>query len=499
MDKIEKIMLHSKHLTLLYVEDNLESRESTLLILEEFFDNIIVAVDGADGYQKFQENENEIDLILTDINMPRLNGLGMIKKILEIKSGIPTIILSAHDESRYLIESIDLGVNNFLFKPMNINKLLDILEKIIENLALIYEAKANLQLLQEYHDVMDKSSIVSKTNLDGVITYVNDKFCKVSAYDRDEIIGKTHYIIKHPDNSSPLYEDIWKTIQNSKQVWRGIMKNLSKNQEDYYLDSTIKPIMNNQGEIVEYISLQHDVSELINLNNQINSLHAYDEEQQNIAREKLEVGIVNHFNEDEAKIIYVPLDILSGDFYSLYKSKNGSTFLYIIDGQGHGISPALTVFSVSSTVNNLIDSVSTLEELVEKAFPIIKTFLGEIEQLSFTIIMISEDSKTISYTSGGMYPFLIKTPDEIVRIKANNTPFMNFSPNPIVNRVDIGEWDSIVAYSDGLVEHKNSDLDEFNPEKLINEPSLINSAMDIISKSDLDDDITVLYLKNSKD
>jgi len=90
---INDLVTYSKNLKLLYVEDNEEAREAVLVMLNEFFNNITVAIDGQDGLDKF--NINNFDLIITDINMPKLNGLEMIREIKEINKNIPILILSA--------------------------------------------------------------------------------------------------------------------------------------------------------------------------------------------------------------------------------------------------------------------------------------------------------------------------------------------------------------------------------------------------------------------
>ena len=84
---IDDVIKHTIKLNLLYVEDNDEARETSMFIFEEFFQNITIAVDGEDGFEKFKENP-DIDIIVTDIDMPRLSGLGMIRKIREIDKEI---------------------------------------------------------------------------------------------------------------------------------------------------------------------------------------------------------------------------------------------------------------------------------------------------------------------------------------------------------------------------------------------------------------------------
>lgn len=494
MYNLKNIIKHSKKLKLLYVEDNKEARNSTALILEEFFDNIVLAENGEDGYSKFKENE--IDLIITDINMPKLNGLEMIEKINKIDRDTPTIVLSAHNESKFLVESIELGVSNFIFKPVDINRLCSVLELVLEKIILKNEAKANLQLLNEYHDIIDKSSIVSKTDLDGIITYVNDEFCKISGYTRDELIGGTHKIVGHIDSISSAYIELRGSTKDEKSIWKGMLKNFSKNKKDYFVDCIIKPIVNSDGVITEYISVEYDITQRITLHKKLEELHLYDTQQQQIAKEKLEVGIVNHLHEDDAKVIYAPLDIMSGDFYSIFTLRDNSKFIYIIDGQGHGISPSLTVFSISSTIYNLIDKVSELQELVDDVFPTIQLFLGEIEQLSYTMIMISADGKTISYSAGGMYPFLIKKDSDVQRVKSNNMPFMNFSQTPMVTTLQNCSWDSLLLYSDGLVEHRDAKLEKFTPESILQDATLMDEMQGMVKSADLEDDLTTIFIKN---
>jgi PAS domain S-box-containing protein len=361
--------------------------------------------------------------------------------------------------------------------------------------AILNDDKLTLQ--KQYQYMVDATNIVSKTDIHGIITYVNSKFIEISGYTKEELVGKNHNIVRNPETGKSFFKELWRTIKN-KKVWNGTVTNIHKNGSKYIVDATIFPILDENGDIVEYISIRHDITKLKELNDEIRALHDYDKEQQNIARKKLESGIVNHLNTTECKVIYSPSDILSGDFYSIYKREDGSRFLYIIDGQGHGISPALTVFAVSSTINQLINRVEDFQELVEELFPAIKTFLAEEEQLSFTMLMINSDSSKLCYASGGMYPFLMKKKGtQLSKIKANNTPFMNFSTIPNIDKVDIQGLESLLMYSDGLVEHEDKELDIFSPQNLIEKPHLIDSAKDTISAmKKLEDDVTLVYFEN---
>jgi len=128
MDNIEEIIKYTKRLKLLYVEDEIDSRAVTYSILSDFFDDIIIAVDGKDGLEKYIQNANDIDLVITDLNMPILNGLDMIEKIKEINKNTTIVIFSALEESKYFIESIRQNVKGYVIKPLDLDQLIDVLE-----------------------------------------------------------------------------------------------------------------------------------------------------------------------------------------------------------------------------------------------------------------------------------------------------------------------------------------------------------------------------------
>ncbi len=270
MESLDETIKYSSILKLLYVEDNESARDATLAIFEEFFEDIVVAVDGQDALEKF--DSHAIDLIITDINMPRLNGLDMIKKIRETNNSIPILVLSAHNESGFFIDSIKAGVDGYLLKPIDIEQFLGVLGKIIQKLKLSNEAQSNLHLLHQYQEVTDKSAIVSKTDLYGNITYVNDAFCEISEYSYSELIGKNHNIVRHPNNPSIIYEKLWDTIKNKKHIWQGIIRSISKNGKSFYTKSTIKPILNTDGEIIEYIAIKDDITNIMSQKKQLNDL-----------------------------------------------------------------------------------------------------------------------------------------------------------------------------------------------------------------------------------
>ncbi len=130
----QEIEKYLKTLRLLYVEDSQNVRKSTLITLEEFFEDIIVAVDGVDGYEKFQHSN--VDIVITDVNMPRLSGLQMAKKIKCINEDIPVLIFSAYNDPDFLLDAIKIGIDDYLIKPIDIDQFENVLYKSIYTLML---------------------------------------------------------------------------------------------------------------------------------------------------------------------------------------------------------------------------------------------------------------------------------------------------------------------------------------------------------------------------
>ena len=250
-------------MTLLYIEDDPQARDAANSLFSDFFDDVIVGFDGEDGARLFASNYHKIDLVITDITMPRMNGIEMIHAIRQINPDIAIIVLSAHNETSFLTQTIEAGVDGYLIKPLNVTQLIRSIGKVVEKLHLRYENKKNSLLLKQYENITNTSSIISKTDPKGVITFVNEKFCQISGFTKEELIGKPHNVIRHPDMPKTAFRDLWRTIKDEKRTWQGIVKNRAKNGDTYYVKTTVQPILNPEGEVQEYISLRHDITAIM--------------------------------------------------------------------------------------------------------------------------------------------------------------------------------------------------------------------------------------------
>jgi len=124
------------------------------------------------------------------------------------------------------------------------------------------------KLLNDYKKAIDNSTIVSKTDKHGVITYVNEAFCKISGYTEAELIGKPHNIVRDPNVDKKIFKNLWRTIKDGK-TWTGMIVNHTKNKSQYWVEASVSPIFDDANNLVEYIAIRHDVTEMVELHNEI--------------------------------------------------------------------------------------------------------------------------------------------------------------------------------------------------------------------------------------
>jgi len=114
-----------KELNILYVEDDIAIQELFSKILKEVFAQVTIASDGQEGLELFIKNEYNYDYVISDIQMPKLDGLGMISEIKKIDSEVPCILTTAHGEFDYFMKANEIGVYRYIQKPLDINELFE--------------------------------------------------------------------------------------------------------------------------------------------------------------------------------------------------------------------------------------------------------------------------------------------------------------------------------------------------------------------------------------
>ena len=337
MSEDKDFFRYLKKLSLLYVEDDENTREELEYFLKNKVKKLYVAKNGQEGFDFFEKYQP--DLIITDIQMPVMTGTKMIKLIKEKNKTIPIVIITAFNDTDYLFEAIKLNVTNYLTKPLNLFALSEVLANIAKNINLENENKEIYNSLKQYKDIVDERSIISKADINGIITYINEPFEKISGYKKEELLGKPHSIITHPAINKNIFKKMWKKINIEKKSWQGRLKNISKEGNEYFVDIIIKPILDLNGNIIEFISLSNDITDLettkeyfktqtqksaFNLTESIRIVNAYKEainESNIILRIDLNKNIV-YANEAFYKISAYTKEDLIGKPYSFLKHYN---------------------------------------------------------------------------------------------------------------------------------------------------------------------------------
>ncbi len=153
----------SKKMRVLYVEDNKEARIQTTKMLQDYFEDIVVATDGKEGLKSFKSGDFHI--IFTDIEMPVMDGISMIKSIRELNSEVSIVILSAYDDKNYLLDGINLGIDGYILKPYNFKKISELISKIVMKFNVDIKSKNRVFLIKDYVWHKDISTLMKNDNM----------------------------------------------------------------------------------------------------------------------------------------------------------------------------------------------------------------------------------------------------------------------------------------------------------------------------------------------
>lgn len=163
----------------------------------------------------------------------------------------------AKDGSYYWVDTTIVPFLNEKGKPF---RYLAIRTEVTEYKKIQEELKKSISELFDYKFALDESSIVAITDQKGTIRYVNDKFCEISQYTRDELIGKDHRIINSGYHSKEFFRELWRTIGQGK-TWKGEIKNKARDGTFYWVDTTIVPFLNDKGKPYQYLAIRTEVTD----------------------------------------------------------------------------------------------------------------------------------------------------------------------------------------------------------------------------------------------
>ncbi len=207
------------------------------------------------------------DVVITDVYMDGCSGPELVQMIRQNDrwARVPILFLSGEQNVNNQLDVMALGAEDFLTKPVQARRLVTLVTATVkrsrQNVKLSNDLKNSLRENKYQLVAMNQHNIISCADIGGVITSVNDKFCEVSGYSREELIGQNHRILKSGWHPGLFYEEMWETISNGN-VWHGAICNLKKNGEEYWVKSTIVPFLNDSGKPYKYVSARTDVTAL---------------------------------------------------------------------------------------------------------------------------------------------------------------------------------------------------------------------------------------------
>ena len=271
-----------KQLNVLYVEDQDDIRNFTSNILSSFLNQLIVCKNGEEGLSEFKKSSN-IDLIITDINMPKMNGLEMVRLINQINPNIPTITTTAHTDSSFYKKSIDLGITSYCLKPLDLYELVKNITISLEHKFLKKELSNSKKDLSE-NEILE---IINKQDSQVAIyegnkqLFVNENFSKVfekfNLNLEESLIDKEQYNLKDVDLKTVLWLEfianlesqnvlIKLNIENRNKIFKLNVSKLKKD-KDYFVVSLYDITnLNEKSNLFEY-KYNHDLTTgLYNLN-----------------------------------------------------------------------------------------------------------------------------------------------------------------------------------------------------------------------------------------
>lgn len=370
-----------------------------------------------------------------DMEMPACRGTDLAALLRRDKrySHLPVIYLSAFSDIDHQLDARHAGGEDCLVKPIDTRLLVTAVMARAQQFRTLqtayYQRRQAGRQLDNLRSALDEHAIFSVATADGTIVDINSKFCELSGYSREELIGRNHRIVKSGHHPAAFYEGMWRTI-SSGRTWRGEVQNRRKDNSPYWVQSTIVPILNKLGRPEQYLSIRTDIT----AQKRIQAKRRHQTRLLDLLRQVLQQYIADHDLEASSALLLDGMLKLTDSAYGFL-----GEVLYDQDGvpylKTHALTnivwnnatQSLTVEKntaglTSGNLNSLIDAVLRTGEVVSlngstESYPPLEDFIGvPIRQGETLVGIVGLANRPDGYDTSSIADFLQSFTDTYANI-----------------------------------------------------------------------------------
>jgi PAS domain S-box-containing protein len=483
-EKFKKVKLR-----VLYVEDEDVVRNTIHEMLKRRITDVYVASDGRDGLAKFHEHAPE--LVITDIRMPHMDGLEMIRNIKLSKPNIQIIITSAHSESEYFLKAIDIGVDKFVLKPVNNRDLFTLVSKVYEQLNLRQKAQEeasrrqvaerNLRESQKQLSALFENVVVGMGIVDYDLRIIFSNQALAGMFDEGEYTVLSHSFNEYFSADSYTISRL-KSLANTplegvKPNFRSEEEIVLENGKKFWAEISVSVILSADNIISKFIVVINNVNDRVESQRERDVLY-----NSLISELETAASVQSYFLPDwlcvEDKLLfsnnYTPSTNVGGDLFDLIKLKDGRYVVYIGDISGHGVQSALMMTAVKATIKMLVDNVSTHlhpSVIVNQLNLLLSRDVFQNNYLTLLLGVVDVDKKEFIYFNAGHPPLICynKTNGEVKIIESTGAiPIGWIADYEYLKEEEdellLDDYTSYFFYTDGIFECENQEQEELGIE-----------------------------------
>ena len=210
--------------------------------------------------------------------MPNMSGIEMSKKIRELKPDQIIALCTDYDNTHYLVEAIDIGIDKLILKPIqDESKMINVLTYLAKKSTIQNELKNKDFLLQQKNKIIDNYIYMTVSDTDGKIVSASQAYLDFTGYKEEEIIGEDHSVFRKDYIDEDVIKNLWETILKDK-TWRGELKNHKSSGEEYWISTVISPLYDRNGYKIGYTSIKEDITsrkrlEALSITDSLTSVH----------------------------------------------------------------------------------------------------------------------------------------------------------------------------------------------------------------------------------